>query len=264
MTSMTQSADPSDLHIEIASHAYETREGRTPVLSNIDLRIAPGEFFCLVGQSGCGKSTLLNIIAGFLDPTKGSVKLGGKALTGPSNDRVVVFQDVHNSLFPWMTVRENVEFGLKMLRESSSAIRSKVNELLELVGLTRHDTKFPDELSGGMKQRVQIARALAIGPKFLLMDEPFAALDAQTRKTMQNELLRIWQETHTSVFFITHDIIEATLLADRVGVMSAGPGTIANVFEPAISRPRAMTDPMFGQAMARIEESLSHGRALHA
>ena len=244
----------SELHIQLASHGFATRTGWTEVLHNIDLRIRQGEFFCLVGQSGCGKTTLLNVIAGFLAPTQGAVYFDGRALNGPSNDRVVVFQDVHNSLFPWMTVRENVEFGLRMLGRPPDERKQRVDALLQLVGLTEHDGKFPDELSGGMKQRVQIARALAIGPKILLMDEPFASLDAQTRRTMQAELLRIWERTQTSVLFITHDIIEAVTLADRIGVMSKGPAaTIVHVLEPNLPRPRAFADGHFATFVSKIE-----------
>jgi NitT/TauT family transport system ATP-binding protein len=247
----------ADLHIQLVSHGFATRTGWTEVLHDIDLRIRPGEFFCLVGQSGCGKTTLLNVIAGFLAPTDGAVYLNGCVLRGPSNDRVVVFQDVHNSLFPWMTVRENVEFGLRMLGRAPDERKRRVDALLQLVGLAEHDDKFPDELSGGMKQRVQIARALAIGPKILLMDEPFASLDAQTRRTMQAELLRIWERTQTSVLFITHDIIEAVTLADRIGVMSKGPAaTIVHVLEPSLARPRAFTDGHFATFVSRIEELL--------
>ena len=247
----------SGLHIDVHRHGFETRSGWTDVLRQIDVRIAPGEFFCLVGQSGCGKSTLLNIIAGFLAPTAGTVELDGKPLDGPSNDRVVVFQDVHNSLFPWMTVRENVEFGLKMLDRPADERKRRVDSLLQLVGLVEHDDKFPDELSGGMKQRVQIARALAIGPKILLMDEPFASLDAQTRRAMQAELLRIWEQTGTSVLFITHDIIEAVTLADRIGVMSKGPGaTIMQVIAPDLPRPRAFADGNFATLVSSVERML--------
>ena len=250
------------LHINVHNHGFETRSGWNDVLRDIDVRIGPGQFFCLVGQSGCGKSTLLNIIAGFLAPTVGAVELDGKALTGPSNDRVVVFQDVHNSLFPWMSVRENVEFGLKMLDRPADERKHRVDSLLLLVGLSEHDDKFPDELSGGMKQRVQIARALAIGPKILLMDEPFASLDAQTRRTMQAELLRIWEQTGTSILFITHDIIEAVTLADRIGVMSKGPGaTILQVIDPDLARPRAFTDAHFTALVSKVEQLLGREHA---
>jgi NitT/TauT family transport system ATP-binding protein len=246
-----------DLVIQIAKHGFTTNSGFNEVLHDIDLRIAPGEFFVLVGQSGCGKTTLLNVLAGFLPPTDGAVYIGGHALRGPSNERVVVFQDVHNSLFPWMTVRENIEFGLKMLGRPQEERRSRTDSLLQLVGLTEHHGKFPDELSGGMKQRVQIARALAIGPKILLMDEPFASLDAQTRRTMQGELLRIWARAKTSVLFITHDILEAVLLADRIGVMSKGPAaTIMQVLEPNLPRPRTFADSKFTTLVSDIEGML--------
>jgi NitT/TauT family transport system ATP-binding protein len=253
-------AGAGDLHIKIASHGFASRTGFNEVLRNIDVRIGRGEFFCLVGQSGCGKTTLLNVIAGFVDPTEGAVYIDGHALRGPSNERVVVFQDVHNSLFPWMTVRENIEFGLRMLGRTPEERRLRTDSLLQLVGLTEHDGKFPDELSGGMKQRVQIARALAIGPKILLMDEPFASLDAQTRRTMQGELLRIWERTRTSVLFITHDIIEAVTLADRIGVMSKGPAaTLMHTLEPGLTRPRAFTDGHFATLVSKIEAMLGRG-----
>ena len=246
-----------DLQIRIAKHGFATRSGFNEVLHDIDLRIAAGEFFVLVGQSGCGKTTLLNVLAGFVPPTDGAVYIDGHALKGPSNERVVVFQDVHNSLFPWMTVRQNIEFGLEMLGRPQEERRSRTNALLQLVGLTEHDGKFPDELSGGMKQRVQIARALAIGPKILLMDEPFASLDAQTRRTMQGELLRIWAQAKTSVLFITHDIFEAVLLADRIGVMSKGPAaTIMQVLEPKLPRPRTFADSKFTALVSDIEGML--------
>jgi NitT/TauT family transport system ATP-binding protein len=164
---------------------------------------------------------------------------------------------VHNSLFPWMTVRDNIEFGLRMLGRPPDERTQRIDSLLSLVGLTEHDHKFPDELSGGMKQRVQIARALAIGPKVLLMDEPFASLDAQTRRTMQGELLRIWERTKTSVLFITHDIIEAVTLADRIGVMSKGPAaTIQHMIEPELPRPRSFTDGHFASLVSKIEGML--------
>lgn len=250
------------LRVEGLGHGFDTRTGRSEVLRNIDLEIGEREFFCLVGPSGCGKSTLLNILAGFLEPSHGRVELQGETSGKPNISRAVVFQDVHNSLFPWMTVRENVEFGLKMLKASSGERRSRSDEMLELVGLREHDKKFPDELSGGMKQRVQIARALAISPKLLLMDEPFGSLDAQTRQTMQNELLRIWEQTQTSVVFITHDIMECVVLADRIGVMNAGPSsTITNIITPNLPRPRTLTESGFASLVAQIEGLLKLEKA---
>jgi NitT/TauT family transport system ATP-binding protein len=251
----------ADLHIRHLSHGFVTRSAYTEAISNIELRIEEGEFFCLLGPSGCGKSTLLNVIAGFESPTKGQVEIDGQVMRGPGNDRVVVFQDVHNSLFPWMTVSDNVEFGLKMLGLSRTARKQRVRDLLRLVGLEGHEVKFPDELSGGMKQRVQIARALAIDPKILLMDEPFGALDAQTRRGLQIELLRIWEQTRKSVFFITHDIFEAVLLATRIGIMSKGPGaTLARVLTIEAPRPRILTNSQTGELIERIQEMMGMER----
>jgi NitT/TauT family transport system ATP-binding protein len=242
------------LTIRGLGHGFDTRDGWTEVVRNVDLTLAEREFFCLVGPSGCGKSTILNILAGFLEPTEGTIELGGEPLRGPGNNRVVVFQDVHNSLFPWMTVRQNVEFGLEMLRVEAAARRTRTDEMLTLVGLKEHDKKFPDELSGGMKQRVQIARALAISPQVLLMDEPFGSLDAQTRQTMQTELLRIWKQTETSVVFITHDIIECVILADRIGVMNSAPSaTITKILTPGLRRPRTIREAGFAQLVAEIQ-----------
>jgi NitT/TauT family transport system ATP-binding protein len=224
------------------------------VFSDVSLRIANGEIVCLVGPSGCGKTTLLNIIAGFIRPSGGSVELDGQPVHGPGHDRVVVFQDVHNSLFPWMTVDENVEFGLKVLGLARDERWRRAGRFLDLVGLGDQGKKFPDELSGGMKQRVQLARALVLEPMVLLMDEPFGALDAQTRRTMQSELLRIWGETRTTMLFITHDILEAVLLGDRVGVMSRGPGaTLTRVLSMELGRPRSLTDPKFAECVTEIE-----------
>lgn len=250
------------LRVEGLSHGFDTRAGRSEVLRGIDLEINEREFFCLVGPSGCGKSTLLNILAGFIEPSHGRVELHGETFGKPSVSRAVVFQDVHNSLFPWMTVRENVEFGLKMRKVGTAERRLRSDEMLELVGLREHDKKFPDELSGGMKQRVQIARALAISPKLLLMDEPFGSLDAQTRQTMQNELLRIWEQTQTSVVFITHDIMECVVLADRIGVMNAGPSsTITNIVTPNLPRPRTITESGFASLVTQIEKLLKLEKA---
>lgn len=233
---------------------FVTQGLRFEVLSDINLHIREGEFICLVGPSGCGKTTLLNILAGFLAPTKGTVYLGKKAIRGADNDRVVIFQDVYTSLFPWMTARQNVEFGLKMLGVKGEEKTQRVDKYLDLVGLSEDEMKFPDELSGGMKQRIQIARALAIEPKVLLMDEPFAALDAFTRRVMQGELLRIWDETKTTIVFITHDIIEAGLLADRIGIMSKCPAAkILKVLSVDLKRPRSFSDRQFSDYLEQIE-----------
>jgi NitT/TauT family transport system ATP-binding protein len=191
-------------------------------LRDFDLRIEPGEFFCLLGTSGCGKTTVLNMVAGFEQQTAGRITVDGAALTGPGRDRGVVFQG-DDSLYPWLTALGNVEFGLRMSHVPKRERRERARHYLELVGLTGQDHKHPFELSGGMKQRIQIARVLANEPEILLMDEPFGALDAQTRAVMQQELLGIWGATRKTVLFITHDIDEAVTLATRIGVMHAGP-----------------------------------------
>jgi NitT/TauT family transport system ATP-binding protein len=200
-----------------------------PALGAIDLDVAEREFLCLLGPSGCGKSTLLNIVAGFLAPTTGRVLVDGAPITGPGADRGVVFQEY--VLFPWLTVAGNVEFGLTLKGVAADERRRTVGRYLELVGLDAHAAKFPVQLSGGMKQRVAIARALANIPSIILMDEPFGALDAQTREVLQDELSRIQRVEHKTVIFVTHSIREAVYLADRVVVMTSAPGRIKQVFD---------------------------------
>ena len=195
------------------------------VLENINLSIERGEFFILLGPSGCGKSTLLNMIAGFIEKTSGDLRVDREEVTKPGRNRGVVFQQADAALFPWLTVKENVAFGLKMKKTPKDIRDETSTRFIELVGLKGHEHKFPRELSGGMKQRVQLARVLANDPDILLMDEPFGALDAMTRRTMQTELVRIWKETNKTVIFVTHDIQEALLLGQRVGVMSVGPSS---------------------------------------
>jgi NitT/TauT family transport system ATP-binding protein len=231
-----------------------------PVLNGFDLHVAEGEFFCLLGPSGCGKTTLLNLLAGFMPPTRGSLLLEGSPIAGASKDRGVIFQS-DDALFGWLNTHENAGFGLKMRGMEKQAWQSKADYYLDLVGLSGHGDKFPHQLSGGMKQRVQIARALANDPKILLMDEPFAALDAQTRNMMQSELVRIWSETRKTIVFITHDIGEAVVLADRVGIMSAGPASrLKEVVSVDIPRPRVRTsNEYFGyyqRCYALIEEEV--------
>lgn len=193
------------------------------VLKDVNLEIKEGEFHVFLGASGCGKSTLLNIIAGFLSPTEGSVTLEGKEITKPGPDRGVVFQNADQAIFQWLTVYQNVEYGLKAQGIKKEERRKKVEEALELVGLTEHANKHPVELSGGMKQRVQIARSIASDPKILIMDEPFGALDAQTRRTLQDEFVRIWQKTGKTILFVTHDLNEAVYLGQRISIFSASP-----------------------------------------
>jgi NitT/TauT family transport system ATP-binding protein len=212
-------------------------------LGRVDLDLAENSFTCLLGPSGCGKSTLLGMIAGFVQPTAGRVLVDGTDVRGASADRGVVFQEY--ALFPWRTALENVEFGPLIRRLSRAERRRIAMDHLEMVGLKGHETKYPSELSGGMKQRVAIARALANNPSILLMDEPFGALDAQTREILQEEMLRIWQHARKTVVFVTHSISESLFLADRVVVMATRPGNIKAVIDVDLPHPRERTDPNF-------------------
>jgi NitT/TauT family transport system ATP-binding protein len=205
-------------------------------VDDVSLQVQPGEFVSLIGPSGCGKSTLLNVAAGFLQPSHGEALLDGEYIDGPGSDRGVVFQQY--SLFPWMTVRRNVEFGLKMKGVSRSERETQARTLLGLAGLLSFENHYPDQLSGGMKQRVGIVRALATGPRVLLMDEPFGALDSQTRVVMQEILTNMWQRLRISVLFVTHDIDEAVFLSDRILVMTARPGRIKAELQVPLPRPR--------------------------
>jgi NitT/TauT family transport system ATP-binding protein len=213
---------------------YRVREGNLPALSAVDLEVAEGEFVSIVGPSGCGKSTLLYILGGFIRADSGVIEVGGKAVTGPGTDRGVVFQEY--ALFPWLTVTQNIRYGLEMTGVARREREETVRRLVRTIGLEGFEHRFPRELSGGMKQRVAIARTLAYDPNILLLDEPFGALDAQTRETMQDELLRLWQATRKTVVMVTHDVNEAVYLSDRVLVMSQRPGRIVAEFSIAIDR----------------------------
>ena len=205
-------------------------------VTHVSMTVNPGEFVSLIGPSGCGKSTLLNIAAGFVQPTSGAVLIDGKAVDGPGADRGVVFQQY--SLFPWLTVRQNVEFGLRMQNMASGQRETASRTLLGLAGLLAFENHYPEQLSGGMKQRVGIVRALATSPQVLLMDEPFGALDSQTRVVMQEILTNMWQQFRISVLFITHDIEESIFLSDKVYVMTARPGRIKAEITVPLPRPR--------------------------
>ncbi|PMR77563.1 ABC transporter ATP-binding protein [Billgrantia endophytica] len=233
--------------------------GRPPyvAIEDFNLHLAEGEFVCLLGPSGCGKTTVMNMLAGFIEPSSGSILLDGEAVCRPGPDRGVIFQS-HDALFPWLTAQENVEFGLKM-RGIPAKVRSETAQrFLALVGLANEGRKFIRELSGGMQQRVQIARVLANEPRILLMDEPFAALDAQTRRVLQDQLVDIWQRTQTTICFITHDIGEAVFLADRVATMRAGPASgIKEVVEIDMPRPRERISDQASVYHRRIEDVIS-------
>jgi NitT/TauT family transport system ATP-binding protein len=236
------------------SYGYEAK-GRAisaPVLAQFHLVITRGEFFCLLGPSGCGKTTVLNLMAGFLTPRGGTLTLDGRPITGPGVDRAVVFQS-DDSLFTWLRSIENVAFGPRMTGMPRDRRYAVAREFLRLVNLGGQENKYPGELSGGMKQRVQIARVLANDPKILLMDEPFGALDAQTRTRLQDELVDIWGKTRKTVLFITHDIAEAVLLADRIGVMTRGPGArVGEIIPVELPRPRRRGSAGFGELWEKI------------
>jgi NitT/TauT family transport system ATP-binding protein len=221
--------------IKDVMHEYRPPRGR-PVLAldRLNLTIRPREFIALLGPSGCGKSTLLYLIGGFMPIQYGSIEVGGKPVTGPGPDRGIVFQ--HFALYPWKTVRENVLYGLTKQRLGKNERLEIAERFIRLVGLAGFEDSYPSQLSGGMKQRVAIARTLAIAPDTLLMDEPFGALDAQTRALMQEELISIWSQSPKTVVFVTHDVREAVLLADRVAVMSARPGRLKEIVDTRLPR----------------------------
>ncbi|MBA4288635.1 MAG: sulfonate ABC transporter ATP-binding protein [Pseudomonas sp.] len=214
-------------------------------LKDINLEIKQGEFVCLLGPSGCGKSTLLNAVAGFALPSDGEITVEGKNIIGPGPDRGMVFQEY--ALFPWMSISQNIAFGLEVQKKSKSEIDSTVNQLLALLHLTDFRDRFPKDLSGGMRQRVAIARVLALDSPIMLMDEPFGALDALTRRNLQDELLRIWQKLGKTILFVTHSIEESIYLADRIVVMTYRPGTVKRDHIVQIPRPRDPASPEFNK-----------------
>ena len=227
------------------------------MLKGLSLEIERGELFCLLGPSGCGKTTVLNLLAGFEQPAGGAIQVAGRPVTAPGVERTVVFQG-DDSLYTWLTAVENVEFGLRLAGVAHARRRATAERYLDLVGLRGQGHKYPSQLSGGMKQRIQIARALVCESPILLMDEPFAALDAQTRSTLQDELIGIWQQTGRTVLFITHDIGESILLANRVGLMTAGPEARMKTIVPVdLARPRRRSDPAVGALYERLADMVS-------
>src|SRR5712692_4000425 len=243
-------------HIEVSdvSLVYDTPSGRVPGVEGVSFNIDASEFLCIVGPSGCGKSTLLNIIAGFLTPTEGEIRIGGKAVTGHGLDRGIVFQDF-SQLFPWRTALGNVVFGLEMKGVSKAEREEIALKQLKLVKLEKFVRSYPHHLSGGMQQRVAIARALAYNPSVLLMDEPFAALDALTRDAMQRLLAEIWRATRKTVVYVTHNVAEAVYLADRVVVMTPHPGRVKIELPITLPRPR---DPLSVEFLQCQKDLLRH------
>ncbi len=240
------------LHAEGISMVFNGDGNRVTVLEAIDLKVGEGEFVCVLGPSGCGKSTLLNIIAGFISPTCGQVRIDGDAVRGPDPRRIFVFQE--RGVFPWLTVEGNIGFGLFKL--SKAERRERIAHYVKLVGLQGFEKAYPQELSGGMKQRLEVARALAVNPDVLFMDEPFGALDSITRLTMRGELLRIWRAERKTIVFVTHDIEESIQLADRVVVMSARPARIQRIVNIDISHPRDISSRRYLELRDGIFEQI--------
>ena len=228
--------------IDHVEKIYQGRSGEVVALNGVDMEIRENEFVCVVGPSGCGKSTLLTIIAGLERPTSGRVCVKGKEVVNPGSERGVIFQQY--ALFPWLTVKKNVKFGLKLRGVKEPELSEIADKYIRLVGLEEFGDSYPKELSGGMKQRVAIARAYAVNPEILLMDEPFGALDAQTRTQLQTELLETWEKEKKTCFFITHDVEEAIILAQRVVIMSARPGRVKEIVPVNIPYPRTQETKM--------------------
>jgi NitT/TauT family transport system ATP-binding protein len=237
------------------SHTKGWATKKVPAMGPVSLTIQPGEFFSIVGPSGCGKSTLLNILAGLEKSDTGLVTLDGKPITKPGPDRAVVFQEA--GLMPWLTARQNIEYGLKLKNIPKNVRRTEALEALQLVRLARYADYYPHQMSGGMRQRVAIARALALKPAVLLMDEPFSSLDSQTRDVLHDELQRIWQETHTTILFVTHNLSEAVYLSDRIMIMTAPPGKVKVVIRVPFPHPRSKTSVELNAFAASVHEQIA-------
>ncbi len=242
------------LEVEGIGKEFQLGKQMLAVLEGIRFSVKKGELICILGRSGCGKSTLLNILAGFIPPTAGSIRLNGIPVQRPGPDRCVVFQE--DALFPWLTVRENIAFGLRYQQKNSEFITKEVDRFLSLVGLREFENYLPREISGGMKQRVALARVLIIQPQVLLMDEPFASLDAQSREEMQNLLLSLWKQLSHTILFVTHDVTEAVKLADRILFMDNSPGRINEEIDIGLPRPRQTESTEFVHISHAIHETL--------
>jgi NitT/TauT family transport system ATP-binding protein len=246
---------PAKVSLEDISLSYRTTHGeRLLALEGINLQVRPGEFLSIVGPSGCGKSTLLHLIAGLHQPASGTVKVDNRPVDGPGTDRILIFQEL--GLFPWLTVADNVDFGMKMKRLAKAERRERVDYYLRLVHLAQFKDSYTHQLSGGMRQRVALARALATEPDVLLMDEPFAALDAQTRDLLHDELERIWAETGRTIIFVTHNVREAVRLGDRVVLLTFRPGRIKREFPIDLARPRQLEDVTVARSAREILDEL--------
>jgi NitT/TauT family transport system ATP-binding protein len=252
----------AEIRISAVTKVFRQGDGAAVVaLDGIDLDIEPGELICLLGPSGCGKSTLLNAVAGFTVPTSGEIVADGRVVTGPGPDRGMVFQEY--ALFPWMTVRANVAFGLQMRNAGRKQVNETVVALLAKLRLSEFADRFPKDLSGGMRQRVAIARILALDSPILLMDEPFGALDALTRRNLQDELLRTWSELRKTILFVTHGIEESIYLADRIVVMTYRPGRVKAIIPVALERPRDVTSAEFNDLKRHISEMVMDEQRRH-
>jgi NitT/TauT family transport system ATP-binding protein len=253
--------DTTQIRITGVNKIFKTGEREVVALKNIDLEIPNGQFVCLLGPSGCGKSTLLNAIAGFSLPSSGRIVADGKTISDPGPDRGMVFQEY--ALFPWMTVEQNVSFGLEVKGMESAEIAKRVSTLLDMLGLSDFRARFPKDLSGGMRQRVAIARVLALDSPIMLMDEPFGALDALTRRNLQDELLRIWAELKKTIIFVTHSIEEAIYMADRIVVMTYRPGTVKRDLMVTLPRLRDPSAPEFNALKRELGQLVMEEQQRH-
>lgn len=252
----------SDIQIKNVQKIFKTPGGDVVALKDINLTIKKGQFVCLLGPSGCGKSTLLNAVAGFQPPSDGEIVIEGKKIMAPGPDRGMVFQEY--ALFPWMTVAQNIAFGLEVQKKENAEITLTVNQLLDLLHLKDFRDRFPKDLSGGMRQRVAIARVLALDSPIMLMDEPFGALDALTRRNLQDELLRIWEKLGKTILFVTHSIEESIYLADRIVVMTYRPGTVKRDQSVDIPRPRDPASAGFNDLKRELGQLVMEEQQRHA
>lgn len=258
---MTSTLNQAHITVSGVSKIFKTTERDVVALQDIDLQIPQGQFVCLLGPSGCGKSTLLNAIAGFAPPTAGAITADGALVTGPGPERGMVFQEY--ALFPWMTVADNIAFGLEIKGQPRADIAATVNQLLAMLSLTDFRNRYPKDLSGGMRQRVAIARVLALDSPIMLMDEPFGALDALTRRNLQDELLRIWSELRKTIIFVTHSIEEAIYLADRIVVMTYRPGTVKRDLLVDLPRLRDPADARFNALKRELGQLVMEEQQRH-